>query len=409
MNRFLKGIATIILMGTISLTPIQNAQVNLEVSAYNYLDEVLQHNINKMSSNDNISSYGNEFVLDYITTSHDYNETINILNQVKELSNSLCEGTSSDYEKLQRIHDYVSENVAYDYIAKENFANLDTVSLKNVLENHRTICAGYSNIFSALCNAQGLYCINIRGSVATAEYPDLLDEASPTNHEWNAVWLESEGRWVYIDCTWDSNYIYNDNGFSYTSDINKYVNTYFDMSMEKMTENHKIRIINHWDFFSAIDYLNSTTQPETIPIENNDHHYNNNNLIDESVTTASTTVTTLYTTKNTTIESSSITTLNNTTTSTIVNTTTSKYLETSNSSSTDITSVITQSTTVPTEISITDTISNTIETISTTENQEHNQDDSSSNKIPIIVSIILLILVISIVLILKKVNTIPKE
>lgn len=408
MNRFLKGIATIMLMGAISLIPIHNIQVNLNVSAYNYLDEVLQNNIDKMSNNDNISSYGNEFVLDYITTSHDYDETINTLNQVKYLSNSLCDGASSDYEKLERIHDYVCENVAYDYIAKENFANLDTICVKNVLENHRTICAGYSNIFSALCNAQGLYCINIRGSVATAEYPDLLDETSPTNHEWNAVWLESESRWVYIDCTWDSNYIYNENGFSYTNDTNKYVYTYFDMSMEKMTENHKIRILNHWDFFSAIDYLNSTTQPEPVTIDNNYNYYNNDNPTDESTTPVTITITTLYTTKSTTTESSAVTTLNTTTTDTTIDTT-STYLETSSSSSTDSTSVTTPITTIPTEESITDTISDTIETISTLETQEPNKDTSSSNKIPIIVAVVLLIFSIVIVLVLKKVNTTPKE
>jgi transglutaminase/protease-like cytokinesis protein 3 len=247
-------------------------EIHAETTTYdfNYSEEedfstVLQINVNKFENltEDNATTYSSEFVVDYVTPSRDYAEVVETLSRVQELSNTLCEGISDDYDKMLKLHDYVCQTISYDHVSANDSADFNTICLKNVLDDGKTICAGYSNLFSALCEAQGMYCINIRGSARTNEYPNLGDEDSPTNHEWTAVWYESESRWVFVDCTWDSHNQYTEDGYSY-DDI---THTYFDMSMEEMSVKHKAKIIDHRDFFDAVNYFTTeTTYGTTIGI-----------------------------------------------------------------------------------------------------------------------------------------------
>jgi transglutaminase/protease-like cytokinesis protein 3 len=176
-------------------------------------------------------------------------------------------GITDDYDKIRILHNYVAENIYYDFEAKEDFANLETISLKHVLEYKRTICAGYANLFSALCDAQGIYCVNIRGSVRTNEVPDISLDDAPTNHEWTAVWLDIENRWVYVDCTWDSrNKYYSEEDM----ESDAFDSTYFDISVENISKNHKAKIVDYRDFFDAVNYFtteDTTTIQTTAPLE----------------------------------------------------------------------------------------------------------------------------------------------
>lgn len=261
---FKKLLCIMISMCSLLISPIEvtaeetiQTTYDFNYSENEYFPQILQINIDKMKDiqKNTATSYSSEFVVDYVTPSRDYLEVENTLNEITQISNTICDGISNDYEKLQKIHDYVCQTTSYDHVSAENSANFDTICLKNVLQNKRTICAGYSNFFSALCGVQGLYCINIRGSVITADYPNIIDDSSPTNHEWNAVWFDQENRWVFIDCTWDSNNDYFKDGFYYDDSTRKY----FDMSMEFMSTNHKIKIIDHRDFLDAINYFSIDT------------------------------------------------------------------------------------------------------------------------------------------------------
>lgn len=266
-----KKIVCMIISMCCMITPIEISAEETQQTTYdfNYINDdyfpsVLQTNIDIMEniSKETAKTYSSEFVVDYVSPSRDYDTILETLNQVKDISNSVCNGITDDYQKMIKLHDYVCSNVSYDHVSAENTADFNTISLENVIKNKKTICAGYSNFFSALCNAQGLYCINIRGSVTSSDAnPDLSAEDTVTNHEWNAVWYDAENRWVFIDCTWDSNNDYFENGFTY-GDFN---NIYFDMSMEKMSINHKIKIIDHRDFFDAINYF----KDENIKIDTN--------------------------------------------------------------------------------------------------------------------------------------------
>lgn len=235
---------------------------NISVYAADALPAVVEQNTSKM---EHINDHGAEFVVDYISESWDYNTVESILNQVKTLSDEICSGCGDDYEKICAMADYVSSTLSYDLDAKHNAVTFDVISLENVLEKKRTTCAGFSNLFSSMCNAQGLYCVNIRGSAVSPSdgiySSNLDDENTVMNHEWTAVYYDAEQRWIYVDCTWDCTNYYENSEFRYGGSVRT---TYRDISLENISKDHKAIIVDHREFFDALTVLEkpySETEP----------------------------------------------------------------------------------------------------------------------------------------------------
>lgn len=258
---------------------------NISVYAADALPAVVEQNTSKM---EHINDHGAEFVVDYISESWDYNTVESILNQVKTLSDEICSGCKDDYEKICAMADYVSSTLSYDLDAKHNAVTFDVISLENVLEKKRTTCAGFSNLFSSMCNAQGLYCVNIRGSAISPSdgiySSNLDDENTVMNHEWTAVYYDAEQRWVYVDCTWDCTNYYENGEFRYGGSVRT---IYRDISLENISKDHKAIIVDHREFFDALTVLEkpysetespqtqAETAAETQPSANNDNSSEN--------------------------------------------------------------------------------------------------------------------------------------
>lgn len=212
--------------------------------------EIIQNNKEKLESS--VQQYGNEFCSMYVSTEMDLNLHKKILNEVKVLSDTICSNADNDYDKIKRIAYWVAENIYYNEIAAQDSVTSDVISLETILETHTTTCAGYSNMFSALCNMQGIYCINLRGGTMPKNCytADGLD-AVPLNHEWNAVIINDN--WHFIDVTWLSNNIYNENGYIKSDTFD---DIYFDTSFEEMSYEHRIDLADYRDFNSSIDSFN---------------------------------------------------------------------------------------------------------------------------------------------------------
>lgn len=212
------------------------------------LPVVLEQNISAMTD---IKDYGPDFVYDYICPDGTEDETVAVLDNIKSISDQVTLGIDDDYEKMRALDSYVSNLVAYDHDAAHNDVSFDTICLKNVLDRNRTTCAGFSNLYAALAQAQGLYCVNIRGSAPDAELgitrANLGDESTPINHEWTAVWYEAQQRWVHVDCTWNSLSTYENGEFS----MKKAVTAYFDKPIEELSVNHKADSVVYRDFFGV--------------------------------------------------------------------------------------------------------------------------------------------------------------
>ena len=209
---------------------------------------VIENNRKKL---EHIMEYGDEFCSVYVSTSDSLSVHEEILNEIKTLSDSLCKGCETEHDKVKALAYWVAENIYYNHAAAESEVNSDTISLETTLKTKTTTCAGYSNLFSALCNMQGMYCINMRGGTFavtdTADY--LMDR--PISHEWTAV--IADGEWMYVDTTWLSNNSYTaEDGYVKADDFD---DEYFDMSFEYMSYEHKIELVDYRDFKSSVNFL----------------------------------------------------------------------------------------------------------------------------------------------------------
>ena len=104
-------------------------------------------------------------------------EKVNQIMSELNFSNS-----TSEYDKVKAIHDYICDNVDYDY-------ELEKYSAYEALYNGVAVCQGYAIAFYRLCKEAGLSVRMITGIGGSGR------------HAWNIVKIGD----VYynIDCTWD--------------------------------------------------------------------------------------------------------------------------------------------------------------------------------------------------------------
>lgn len=198
---------------------------------------------------ENPIEYGDKYCSGYVSTKNDLETHKKILNNLQELSDEICHNANNDYDKVKAIAYYVAENIYYNHVAADKCVTADTISLETVLETNTATCAGYSNLFSALCNMQGIYCVNLRGGTHLNEYisADKLIN-TPINHEWNAVKIDNE--WIFVDITWLSNNQYTTHGYIKDTSFD---DKYFDMTLEEMSYEHRIDIIDYRNFKNSIN------------------------------------------------------------------------------------------------------------------------------------------------------------
>lgn len=99
--------------------------------------------------------------------------------------------SDSRYDTLVAIHNYICENVEYDYEALEVDHKSDryrrTQSAAMLFNGTgKFVCAGYARAFKILCDKFDIPCVDVRGG----------------NHAWNNVQME-DGKWYAVDVTWD--------------------------------------------------------------------------------------------------------------------------------------------------------------------------------------------------------------
>lgn len=102
--------------------------------------------------------------------------------QAQAVADAVTHDGQSDYEKVVALHDWMTENNAYDrtytYFAAED------------IFLYRTgVCQAYMEAYSCLLKAVGI------------EVKEITGTAGGEAHGWNLVRLD--GEWYHVDCTWD--------------------------------------------------------------------------------------------------------------------------------------------------------------------------------------------------------------
>jgi hypothetical protein len=102
--------------------------------------------------------------------------------------------SASETARARAAYFWVARNIRYD------LAYLSETEPQTVLRNRRAVCAGYAQLFTALCRAMELTCETITGEVPRALARRFQ---GITGHAWNAV--KVHGVWKLLDVTWASN------------------------------------------------------------------------------------------------------------------------------------------------------------------------------------------------------------
>ena len=167
--------------------------------------------------------------------------------EIIDLANSITAGIANDYDKAVAIHDWVCNNIYYDwdsYLSK-NYTGIDTSAL-GTLHSKRSVCDGYANLTAALLRAAGVPAKKISGfalGVSNDYWPENFDPNKDTNHAWNEFW--ANGRWVILDTTWDSDNAWRNGGIEKNTGLRGY--HYFDINVGLLSADHVIKDYNEAD------------------------------------------------------------------------------------------------------------------------------------------------------------------
>lgn len=143
---------------------------------------------------------------------------------VNELAGQLHLLECNDYEKELRVHDWICQNIEYDYEG----ANMDKVSrviashnILGIFAYHKAQCEGIAKAVKVLLNAVDVKCI-----VATG---DSVKGGRCVPHAWNIVDIDGEP--YQLDVTWNMG--------SMRQSRNQIAHNYFNLTDELMNFDHK--------------------------------------------------------------------------------------------------------------------------------------------------------------------------
>ncbi len=197
----------------------------------------------------------------YLSSNDDPAEINSALEKISEIAQKVTEGMDDDYEKARAISLYVTNNICYDFDARDKDADLSTIALYNVLERSRTVCGGFANLFCAMAEAVGIDAVNIKGGVTSgsSDRPVSYDQLGDgvQNHEFAAFWYEKEDRWVWADACWDGCGSYNNGKYSESHPKTQY----FDISDEVLSFNHRADKAERRNYFAAKSETQIITEP----------------------------------------------------------------------------------------------------------------------------------------------------
>lgn len=176
-----------------------------------------------------------EQTLKYITKDGTSDNAAAVLAKIQTLSDKICRGLRSDYDKLRAISRWVSENIYYDHPAYMNGIPDECLTLEYMLENYSSVCGGYAAMTSALCEAQGITCLHVSGD-AINQVNCYAESDNGVHHEWNYAVIGGTGVWV--DSGWNSHSNLYTNG-KYSQEEIGY--TYFDIGLEVFALDHKVK------------------------------------------------------------------------------------------------------------------------------------------------------------------------
>ena len=192
--------------------------------------DIYEHNQNMRKSNADADP---ENYLKVSTT--DLNER----NELVSLVESITGGLTENSQKAIAIHDWIAENIFYDWDSYEN-GEYPPSEAYSVYVSKKSVCAGYANLTSELMRIAGIPARSVNGHsiwTSSQKWSDVNHDKS--DHAWNEIYID--GEWKIVDVTWDSKNRFEDGQF-----IKKNFDyAYYMPSVNFFSMNHKINWIEN--------------------------------------------------------------------------------------------------------------------------------------------------------------------
>lgn len=112
-----------------------------------------------------------------------YDETYNCVAKSAEI----CEGLTSDKDKIDAIYEWCATKISYDYILAMTVKSGYIPDVDEVIEKQIAICFGYAAVMCCMLRTQGI------------ETQLVIGYADKTYHAWNHVMVD--GEWQRKDAT----------------------------------------------------------------------------------------------------------------------------------------------------------------------------------------------------------------
>jgi hypothetical protein len=191
---------------------------------------------------------------------------------IESLTDYLCKDFHSELLKTRAIYFWIINHIEYDDKLTRKSKNYSSkVSPELVYEKRKTICAGYAELFTKMCDFAGIRSTVTYGYTNTNDDFDYRvgDFFFKPDHEWNIV--EIDDVWYHIDLTYDTdNLISSDDSLDFLLTSDELLKTrlpacsFFQLrmypySLEEFAKDSMIATENHSQppcaFRDSIDYF----------------------------------------------------------------------------------------------------------------------------------------------------------
>lgn len=130
----------------------------------------------------------NNYFIDEFSSMSQVNEALNQINIIRD--ELISKRTGNNVNDIKMVHDYLVDNTIYDTsLSKPNIYNM-----YGALINKEAVCEGYARAFKYIMDGMNIPCVLAIGQGTNSK-------GQTENHAWN--YIEVNGAWYAIDCTWD--------------------------------------------------------------------------------------------------------------------------------------------------------------------------------------------------------------